>query len=545
MEMHLDLALQNLHCVTPTDPSGQDEPYLWIFFVVADGSTVRQRLDDPLLLSANIAVQSGSGRPGNLAEAKASSGSDIHIPPDVGRHQSLLRPIVLNLPFGTPPLTVFIPGRMITICSAIDEEAVPRGAIEAAFAAVKGHIQNRLNDFFNGLSLLDFAPDPSDPTDPIRRASDLFNERLEALMSEISDEARTIAEDTAQAWVLNNIVEDWWNPVNWFEGAAAALDKDEPIGTHTFRIDEERIVEQSLNDNLQSDLRQAHINLGAAWYVVSGYANATVSFVPGDHRLSQLPEQVGLLGESEHHSLHVERKCVDPGTLVVVQRSAHSQHWQVIVNYPFMPYRYALDGQVLIGQKGTIHISKAVSFPEFDENKFYFIGARVETRLVTLTYERLPVPGATQLERIVVSNDSADGNFDVSLTIDGVLPSGGSVPVASEGLSIVGQTIDFPDGFLQRYIACVAQMLKEKWIRVKKTIPDRWRTPEVAWNQYELIVKQLADLQALGVYDARALDKIKQGIADKLKLEIPNKRVAEFEEPSALNMKSDTSGFSM
>ena len=32
MEMHLDTALQNLHCITPTDPSGEDEPYLWVFF---------------------------------------------------------------------------------------------------------------------------------------------------------------------------------------------------------------------------------------------------------------------------------------------------------------------------------------------------------------------------------------------------------------------------------------------------------------------------------------------------------------------------------
>ena len=136
MEIHLDTTLQNLHCLTPTDPSGEDEPYLWVFFIVADGSTVRQRLDDPLRLSASITVHSGSGRPGNLNEAKATSGGNIHIPVSVGQHQGFIKSIVLNLPFGTPPMTVFIPGRMVTICAAIDEEAVPRDAIEFAFNAL-------------------------------------------------------------------------------------------------------------------------------------------------------------------------------------------------------------------------------------------------------------------------------------------------------------------------------------------------------------------------------------------------------------------------
>jgi len=169
MEVHLDTALQNLHCVTPTDPSGEDEPYLWVFFIVADGTVIRQRFDDPLQLSSTITVQSGSGRPGSLGEATASSGGNIHIPGPVGQHQSFIKSIVLNLPFGTPPLKVFLTGRMITICAAIDEEAVPRDAMEAAFNAVKLHIQNRLNDFFNGLSMADFAVASAIPWIPLAR----------------------------------------------------------------------------------------------------------------------------------------------------------------------------------------------------------------------------------------------------------------------------------------------------------------------------------------------------------------------------------------
>lgn len=518
MEMHLDTALQNLHCITPTDPSGQDEPYLWIFFIVADGSTVRQRLDNPLRLSANITVRSGSGRPGNMA--KAVSGVNIHIDEPVGRHQSFIKSIVLNLPFGTTPMKVFIPGRMITICAAIDEEGVPRDAIEFAFNNVKVYIQNRLNDFFNGLSMVDFAGALNDPTDPIGAASNLFNERLDTVISQISDEAKNIAENAAKAWVAVNVNVNWWDPSSWGGALAALADQDEPIGSHTFTITEASIINHSLQEDLRADLRQSHNNLGGAWYVVNGYSLAKVRFAPGDHELRQLPEQVRALGSPERHSPRGERTCLEPGTVIVVQRSAHFQQWQVIVDYPFMPYRYTLDGQELVGDSGTIRISKDVRFPQFDESKFYFIGARVETRPVTIKYQRLPVPGAPQLHRILISNDPADGNFDLHLAIDGLFSSHLPVSVANKGISIVGQTIDFTDDFLKGYNACVARMLNEKRIRVKRTIPDRWRTPEVAWNQYQEIVNQLADLQSLQIYDARTIEKIKQGIADKLKLEI-------------------------
>lgn len=521
MEMHLDTTLQNLHCIIPTDPSGEDEPYLWVFFIVADGSTVRQRLDDPLRLSANITVQSGSGRPGNLNEAKASSGGNIHIPGSVGQYQSFIKPIVLNLPFETPPMKFFMPGRMVTICAAIDEEAVPRDAIEAAFNAVKVHIQNRLNDFFNGLPIDDIRVALLHPTDPIGAASRLFNERLDTVITQIRNEVPNIVEATAMAWVVVNVKVNWWDPGSWAGAFAALVDTDEPIGSHTFTIDEASIINHSLHEVLWVALRQPHTNPIVAWYMVSGRSNATLRFVPGDHRLTQLPEHVEKLGLPEQHAPRVDRKCMEPGTVVGVQRSAHTQQWQVIVNYPFMRYRYALDGQEMAGDSGTLRLSKVVSFPQFDESKFYFIGASVETRVVTINYQRLPVPGVPQLHRILISNDPADGNFDLHLTIDGLLPIGSTIPVASEGLSIVGQSIDFPDGFLQGYIACIARMLEEKRVRVKKTIPDSWRTPEVAWNQYKELVNQLADLQSLQIYDARTIEKIKQRIADKLKLEIP------------------------
>jgi len=516
MEMNLDMALQHLRCVTPTDPSGEDEPYLWIFFIVADGSTIRQRLDDPLRLSATIAVHSGSGRPGNLNGATATSSASpqgIVIPESIGRHRSTIKPIVLDLPFGPTPTRVFIPGRMLAICAAIDEDSVPRDAMEAAFNAVKVHIQYRLNDFFNGLSMMDFAGPLHDAADPIAAASTMFNQRLDALISEISDEAQSLAESTARDWVIDH--EDFLTQL------VALADRDEAIGSHTFTADESVIIDHGLHDELRADLRQSADGLGGAWYVVSGYSNASIRFVPGDHQLTQLLELPEPTGSPEQHVINVQRKCVDAGTTVSVQRTSHFQQWQLIVGYPFMHYRYALDGHELTGDQGVVELSKTTSVPEFDETKFYFIGASTQNRLVHVNYRFLPVEGAPQLRRLILSNDPVDGNFHLQLTVDGVLSTHPPVPVVSTSVPIVGQSIDFADGFLDRYIACVARGLKEKWARVKAVIPDRWRTPEIAWNRYKEIVGQLDDMHSYQIYDAATLAKIKQSIARKLKLELP------------------------
>jgi hypothetical protein len=66
MHLSINVNLHTLHCITPTDPSGEDEPYLWTFFIRADGETIRQNTTIPDMLSADVQIDSGPGRPGNL-----------------------------------------------------------------------------------------------------------------------------------------------------------------------------------------------------------------------------------------------------------------------------------------------------------------------------------------------------------------------------------------------------------------------------------------------------------------------------------------------
>ena len=130
---------------------------MWLFFVKLDGSTIRQRVDSgnhPLnRLSATISVEAGPGGHGNLARSSASSGSNRSIPPAVGRHEGALRPITIDLEGATQTIRIFVPACLFVLALVIDEESVPAEAPKAAFAAVRRHLERRLNDFINGFDL--------------------------------------------------------------------------------------------------------------------------------------------------------------------------------------------------------------------------------------------------------------------------------------------------------------------------------------------------------------------------------------------------------
>jgi hypothetical protein len=110
VHLSINVNLHTLHCITPTDPSGEDEPYLWTFFNRADGETIRQNTQIPDMLSANVQIDSGPGRPGNLLVDSVESGANIRIPASLGQHFNELHPIVLQLSTGGSTFQYVVPG---------------------------------------------------------------------------------------------------------------------------------------------------------------------------------------------------------------------------------------------------------------------------------------------------------------------------------------------------------------------------------------------------------------------------------------------------
>ena len=84
---------------------------------------------------------------------KVESGANIHIPSNVGRHSSELRPIVLRFSSGGSNFRFYLPVVLFAVAVLIDEESVPRDAMQAAPEDLKKLIKQRLDDFFNGFDL--------------------------------------------------------------------------------------------------------------------------------------------------------------------------------------------------------------------------------------------------------------------------------------------------------------------------------------------------------------------------------------------------------
>ena len=519
------LALNNLHCVTPTDPSGEDEPYLWVFFFKADGSNIRQRANDPTHLSANVSVITGSGRPGNLNVSSVHSGGNIHVPASIGVFDGNLTPIVLSAANGAQTIRVFVPGRVGVICIAIDEDSAPRDAMEGAFNDVKALVTQRLNDFLNGLDLKAMAQTALTSANPTQSFQDQFNALLAAFIKNVREEAVSVAKQSAEIAVMSD--SDWWNPVDIVKSAVAGLDPDEPIGKAQFILSERDILNANLHRSLHADLRQSKDGLGGAWYIIDGFLDASIAFNSADHQIQTLPDMAQVMGTPETYTFQRDHilVCVWAGTQVEVARLAHTEQYLFNVEYPVSwvkEYEYSIDGQVLTGSSGTITLTKTVRIPEFDEDALQlnplFVKFRQESRLVQIHFEKKTNATDPQIEQLVLTNNPADGNYDILLKCEAVLPDGRHITVGDEVIFFEGQTIKLPDYFLKHAKDCLDNFVGTRWAKSKLvTLKDLWG-PVARWEQFEEAAKRLDELAAAGVFDKKSVAVSKEKIATALQL---------------------------
>lgn len=513
-----NLRLGNLHCVTPTDRSGEDEPYLWVFFITVDGSNIRQRTNDPTHLSANVTVVSGPGRPGNLSEARVSSGGNIHIPPAVGETSSFLRPIVLTFDRGGTTFRVFVPGRVGIFCFAIEEDSTPRLVMEGAFKKVKSFIETELNDFLNGLDLQGMAGVALASIDPVRAFQTLFTQRLTQFIGDI----RRRAINLVTGFVLYEAASAY--ETDPFGTLDDLFDPDEPIGFARFQFNEQEIINDNFEERFQADLRQPHDNLGGAWYVVHGSLEASTSFTAADVKSQSLPEVSQPIGTPEEYVFQRDHipACVYAGSTVQISRIGHAERYQISVEYPFLTYQYFIDGQPLTPIGGTIVMPKEVIFPEFDEDSLMpgrpFIKYRKETRQVKVQFGFARLQNDPQIEQLFLSNDPADGIYDLLLQIEAVLPNGRTMPVGSEPIIFDGQSIELPPDFAKNVRDCLENFVGTRWSKSKRLNPKDLWGPAARRQRYEQITNELDTLATVGAFEKAEVEAIKDNLAAALKI---------------------------
>jgi hypothetical protein len=388
MIFNLRATLENLHCVTPTDPSGEDEPYLWAFLIQADGSNIRQRAGDPGHLSANISIQSGSGRPGNLRVDSIESGGNIFIPPDIGSFSASLTPIKLTFPSGASSVRIFLPGIAAVFCLAIDEDGTKRDAMEGAFNDVKNEVRNRFNDFLNGLDLQSMATEALSRPDPVAPVTASFHLQLNNFLSNLTADVINVAIQSAEISVMS----DWslWDPFSWL----ASADADEPVGAKVFFLTEQSLIEGNLAAPLHSDLRQPSSRLGGAWYIVDGHAEADMHFTSSDLLVLETKVQSAPISAPQPAVFHGQNLCIPVGTTVNIQMFSNVQTYSISIQYPFVRYQYVIDDNVLTGNSGNLVLTKSVRSQVFDESAPGFIKNIYNTKQITVSFTKTKAPNA-------------------------------------------------------------------------------------------------------------------------------------------------------
>jgi hypothetical protein len=391
--------------------------------------------------------------------------------------------------------------------------------MESAFNDVKQLVERETNDFLNDMNLQTIAGGVITSPNPANAAQAIFTQQLTQLTDKIQKDAVSlVTKHIIMDIAANN--EIW----NFFGTAAKVADPDEPIGSTRFSFTE-RDALNSTSSPFTADLRQSAAGLRGAWYTVQGSMDASASFVSTDLKSLTRPAISRPMGPPEDHVFQRNHPCVAAGTSVQTTRMGHAETYEISVEYPFLNYRYSIDGQALNGDNGTLVLSKEVHIPEFDEDTLrpasLFVKNHTATRQVRVTFTKQRPAGDRQIELLLLSNDPRDGNYDLTLKVDAVAGGGKILPVGSVPIFFDGQEITLPAEFTKGIRGCLENFVGEKWAKSKQvTQRDLWG-PVARRQRYDEVVRELDALAAVGAFETVAIEAVKVDLARVLGLKQP------------------------
>jgi hypothetical protein len=138
----------SLFCYHGADEDESD-PYLWTIGVVFGGATITHQPDSPTLTGAP-ACHFSPGSHGNLGGSVGIGGS-LTIPPEVGRFETTLQPIELNIAGTTHP----VPGALVLVAILNEANGNTDDSVAAGHRAINELVQTQMAQFVAGLNLAD------------------------------------------------------------------------------------------------------------------------------------------------------------------------------------------------------------------------------------------------------------------------------------------------------------------------------------------------------------------------------------------------------
>lgn len=452
MRFNLHARLHTLHCISPEDENG-DEPYMFTFYVRADGTTLRQSLTNPGHLIPSLTVVSPPGAHGNLGVEDLLSKGDVQVPPAVGSFDTMLTPIAFTFTDRGRQVQAFIPGRLVAIAALLEEDWTSDSVANALHAAVTAHVQARINEFFGGVDLnptiTTALQDPGPPAQKIANVRNAVNTFLAQQVAVFRAQLRSELTDLA----INVVIKEAFSDFNVLGTLLEnAIDRDDMLDTGQVLFAEDAMIQGNLNANATNELREESTGLDGAWYILYSSAHADLAF---DLRDVEINSKVGtpIKGTPTNFTPPRAQLCVSPEP-VEVSSDFIPQLYDLLTTYPFCRYRYLLEGQELRANEGFVTFPARTSLQELDPTAFPFVKLITTTKDVTVNFQVVPDPFRPQLQHLVLSNVPADGTYSFTLKVEAVLPNGRAIPVTEFSRAFQGQVITFPPGYISRIRKC-------------------------------------------------------------------------------------------
>jgi len=222
--MKVDINLYSLFCFKGED-NEESEPYLWTIMFAIDGSTITQA---GTKLTGSPQMFFGPGSHGNIGSG-TESGVTQQIPAAIGRWSPDVEPIQLSN--GTT--TVSVPGVVGVIGRLFEENMTPDSAMEAGHAALNNLVQSNLQDFIDGVDLIEVG---ASVNDLVKNHGKTLQEATVEVFTRKFAPVRKVLSSYAEPVVFEAIAKD----LNFWGVLGAAIDGDTPIDgfTHIWTTDD-------------------------------------------------------------------------------------------------------------------------------------------------------------------------------------------------------------------------------------------------------------------------------------------------------------------
>ena len=505
MNFNVHLTLDKLRCVQPDE--GADEPYLWTFFFKLDGSTVHQTQPNQLQLIGNVHIATGPGSHGNLGAEDVQAGRIINIPPALGQFSTTLRPIKVQA-FGQ---TVLIPGRLVSVCILMEEDATQDDSIEKAHGNLRDFLESQFNNFIatgitqttvvNELAALGLTVS----------APGAIQAAVQSLLNKFTDSLEGAASDLVQ----NTVKDD----SSIFELIANFFDADDEIGTSKIFFDEKQIIQASLHPDIDNQIIRTEDGQWTAFYDLFGHLTATLSASSDDFTgdVTFLPSSQLDSGEFVFTKGAI---CIPDGTKVQWKLVGSPQKSEIRFLYPYLPVRWSINDMPLSTPSGSLAVTAECSFPSFDgTNPPRLVKTTSSSRTVQVRFEIADEGDAGKVLRLW--NDPKDGRYNIYVDLTGIVPGGPEIALDSELVSFSGQAISIgPPEFWDAFKKCEANIASfgHKYAKFKHpTVKDLW-DPHSRVEIYQDLVKQIDEVGAVRGVNKAKLQALKLVAAQKLQL---------------------------